>query len=97
MGNSRVNHLLYANDLCCISTSLDGLQDLLNVCSHYAAEYEIIVINNGRSVEILFRSKRFALSCMPNCHIGDEVFKFSSFVKYLGVCIIDAIANNKDM
>ena len=61
VGNISVNHLLYADDLCCFSQSLDGLQDLLNVCTHYAMEHEM-VINNDQSIGILFRSKRLALS-----------------------------------
>ena len=75
MGNIRVNHLLYqyrmyADGLHCFSSSLDGLQDLLNVYSHYVVEHDM-VINNDKSVEILFCSKPFALSCMPNCRIWD--------------------------
>ena len=33
VGNIRANYLLYADNLCSFSPSLDGLQDLLNVCS----------------------------------------------------------------
>ena len=43
LGNSRFNHIIYADDLCCFSPSLDGLQDLLNVCSNYAVEHDITV------------------------------------------------------
>ena len=87
VGNVSGNHLMYADDLCCFSSSMDSLQDLLNVCSHYAVEHDM-VINNDKSVETLFRSKRFALSCVPNCRIGDEVIKFCSSVKYLGYSLM---------
>ena len=41
LGNSRLNHIIYADDLYCFFSSLDGLQDLLNVCSNYAVEPNI--------------------------------------------------------
>ena len=56
-----------------------------------------MVLNNDKSVEIFFRSKRFALSCIANCRIGDKVIKFSGSVKYLGVCIHDSITDNEDI
>ena len=57
-----------------------------------------MVIDNYKSVGILFRSKRFALSCMPNCRISNiKVIKVSSSVKYLGVCINDTITENEDI
>ena len=94
--NIRVNRLMYVDDLCCFSPSLDGLQDLLNVYSHYAVEHDIVV-NNDKSEGILFHSIQFALSCMPNCRIGDKLIKFNSSVKYLGVCINDTISDNEDI
>ena len=30
-GNKRINHLMYADDLCCFAPSFDGLQDLVNI------------------------------------------------------------------
>ena len=94
--NIPVNHLLHADDLCCFSPSLGGLQDLLNVCRHYAVEHVVVIIND-KSVGMLFRSKRFALSCMTNRRIGDTVIRFNSSVIYLGVCVNDTITDNKDV
>ena len=56
-----------------------------------------MVINNDKSVGILFRFKVFALSCLPNCRIGDKVIKFSNSIKYLGVCINETITDNDDI
>ena len=96
VANIPVNHLLHADDLCCFSPSLDGLQDLLNVYSHYAVEHGMVIIND-KSEGMLFRVKRFASPCMPNRRIGDKVIRFSSSVKYLGVCVNDTITDNKDI
>ena len=36
IGISYINHLCYANDLCLISLSSSGMQQLLNICNEYA-------------------------------------------------------------
>ena len=53
LGNSRLIHIIYADDLCCFSPSLDGLQDLLNVCSNYAVEHDI-TFNCSKSVGVAY-------------------------------------------
>ena len=44
IGNSLLNHILFADDPCCFSPSLDGLQQLLLIdsCSECAAKNDII-------------------------------------------------------
>ena len=37
-----INHLCYADDLCLISLSSSGMQQLLHICNEYAAEHELI-------------------------------------------------------
>ena len=32
IGSKRINHLLYADDLCIVSLSSAGLQQLLSIC-----------------------------------------------------------------
>ena len=44
-GNSRLNHIIYANDLCCFSPSLDGLQDLYVVTKPLNMILHLIVVN----------------------------------------------------
>ena len=48
IGNTLVNHIIYADDICCFSPSVTGLQDLLAVC--YSFSYKNgIVFNNNKS------------------------------------------------
>ena len=47
VGNSCINHF-FADDICFMSSSLAGLQDLLDVCSAYA-EVRDIVFNCNKS------------------------------------------------
>ena len=38
IGYNLINRILFADDLCCFSASLDGLQSIVNVCSKVAME-----------------------------------------------------------
>ena len=40
IGDKKVNHLMYADDLVVLSPSSAGFQQLLNVCSVYGAEHD---------------------------------------------------------
>ena len=35
VGDDCLNHLIYADDICCFSPSIEGLQELINLCSDY--------------------------------------------------------------
>ena len=37
-----VNHLCYADDICLISLSSAGMQQLLIICDTYAKEYDLL-------------------------------------------------------
>ena len=39
LGTAFINHLCYADDLCLISLSYSGMQQLLHICNKYAAEH----------------------------------------------------------
>ena len=79
-----LNHIIYADDLCCFSPSLDGLQDLLNSCSNYAVEHDI-TFNCSKSVGVLFLPKYLSISNVPRVFLCNNVVKFKNNVKYLGV------------
>ena len=42
VGKSLINHLLFADDLCCFFPSIHGLQRIIDVCHLYAFSYNII-------------------------------------------------------
>ena len=39
VGKSLVNHLLFADDLCCFCPSIYGLQRIIDVCHSYASSH----------------------------------------------------------
>ena len=41
IGGKRINHMLYADDLCIVSLSSAGLQQLLSICDQYCAMHSI--------------------------------------------------------
>ena len=96
LGNSRLNHIIYADDLCCFSPSLDGLQDLLNVCSNYAVEHNI-TFNCSKSVGVLFLPKYLSLSNLPKVFLCNNVVKFKNNVKYLGVFLNNNLKDDDDI
>jgi hypothetical protein len=56
MHGTIINHLCYADDSCLICPSVKGMQRLLDVCSDYANDHDI-VFNTGKSVGMLIKSK----------------------------------------
>ena len=53
LGGKRINHMLYADDLCIVSLSSAGLQKLLSICDEYCASHSI-TFNVKKSVCMFF-------------------------------------------
>ena len=83
IGGVLVNHLCYADDICLISLSSAGMQQLLNICDTYAKEHDLLY--NG--------VKSYSLSFKPKCSIFNRpVFTLNHLniptvnqSKYLGI------------
>ena len=43
LGTAFINYLYYADDLCLISLSSSGMQQLLHICNTYAAEHLTVI------------------------------------------------------
>ena len=61
IGNTLVNHIIYADDICCFSPSVAGLQDLLSVCDSFSYKNGI-VFNSNKSQCMQFLPKSFHLT-----------------------------------
>ena len=64
LGKTMVNHLAYADDLVILSPSAKGLQKLLNICSEYGEEHDIMFNHKKRNV-CIFQSKVVLLLMYP--------------------------------
>ena len=91
INDSCLNHILFADGLCCFSPSLTGLQNLVNVCNAYSCSHDI-VFNYRKSVGALFFSENFKLSKPPFLPLGFDMVEFVDRVKYLDI-IMDSSSN----
>ena len=59
LGKTMVNHLAYADDLVILSPSVKGLQfiKLLNICSEYGEEHDIMFNHKKPECTCIFQSK----------------------------------------
>ena len=42
LGGQLINYLCYANDMCLISLSSAGMQQLLDICKQYAVKHSLL-------------------------------------------------------
>ena len=54
LGTAFINHLCYADDLCLISLSSSGMQQLLHIFNEYAAEHQL-VYNRSKLCSLCFK------------------------------------------
>ena len=84
IGSTLVNHIIYADDICCFSPSVAGLQNLLDVCDSFSYKNGI-VFNSNKSQCMQFLPKSFHLTNVLVVCLCNETLNFSKKVKYLGV------------
>ena len=82
----RLNHLVYADDLCLIAPSVHALQNLINMCEKFAEDNDI-VYNTTKTVCMCIRPKNFKCSFEPIVLLSGTKLKFVDCYKYLGVFI----------
>ena len=95
MGNMVVNHLMFADDICVFSPSINGLQCLLNICGDYAAEHEI-TFNCNKTIGVLFFPKKYKQPAPSNVFLNGVRVQFLDQVKYLGVWINASLKDDGD-
>ena len=96
LGGKRINHMLYADDLCIVSLSSAGLQKLLSICDEYCASHSI-TFNVKKSVCMFFK-------CSVNKHCDNSTvflsgnqINFVQEVKYLGVLLNPSMKTSIDV
>ena len=58
MGDSRLNHLLFADDLLLLSETSNGLQNCLNKLGHFCQEWKLDVNLNKTKIMIFSNGRR---------------------------------------
>ena len=84
LGGKILNHIAYADDLCLLSISSNGMQKLLDICENYAYDHDIIY-NSKKTVSMFFKPKLFKNTCNPLLQLCNNDLVFVEKCKYLGV------------
>ena len=88
-----VNHIIYADDICCFSPSIAGLQDLLAVYNSFS--YKNGIVFNSNKSQCM--PKSFHLTNVPVVRLCNETLNFSKKVKYLCVYLTNALTDDDDI
>ena len=96
LGGKRINHLLYADDLCIVSFSSTGLQRLLSICDQCCASHSL-TFNVRKSVCMFFKSKMKKLCDHVFVLLTSNNIDFVHETKYLGVIINSSMKTSSDV
>ena len=96
VGNTVVNHLMYADDLVIVSPSSAGFQQLLHICSQYGVSYDV-QYNAKKSVILICRTKGDKDLNFPPFFLSGQTLSVCSKTKYLGHIITDRLLDDDDM
>ena len=96
LGGKRINHLLYADDLCIVSLSYAGLQHLLSICDQYCVSHSL-TFNVRKSVCMFFKSKMNKLCDNVPVVLSGNTIDFVHETKYLGVIINSSMKTSSDV
>jgi hypothetical protein len=90
-----MNHYFYADDMCLLSPSAIGLQQLINVCTAYGAEHDIM-FNPTKSKCMTILPKRYKLS-IPKVSLNGDDLVYTDTIKYLGVILNNTFKDDADI
>ena len=91
IGGKLVNHLCYADDICLISLSCVGMQQLLSFCDIYAKEHDLLY-NGGKSYSLCFKLKCSTFN-IPTFTLNQLNIPNVNQSKYLGIVINETNCN----
>ena len=96
MNGTIINDMLYADDICIISLSSAGLQQLLNISSGYS-ELHDLTFNAKKSMCMYFSTSMNKYCGCPVIYLGNSICEFVKEVKYLGVMIHSSMKTTIDV
>ena len=96
MNDTIINHMVYADDMCIISLSSAGLQQLLKLCNGYSKLYDL-TFNAKKSVCMYFSTSMNKHCGCPVIYLGNSICEFVKEVKYLGVMIHSSMKTTIDV
>jgi hypothetical protein len=83
VGNHFFGALSYADDLCIMSPTLTGLQNMLQLCEIYGKEYDVMY-NSSKTKCMKFSKQVQNVENMPDVNLCGQSLKWVQSFKYLG-------------
>jgi len=97
VGEVLLNHLMFVDDICVFSSSVQGLQSILDVCQAYAESHGII-FNCSKTVCMTFKAKSAKSTVTPLLTLGGQNVKsVVNHYKYLGIVLDIELSDDKDI
>ena len=96
LGNSLINHFMYADVLALVSPCSAGFQQLLNICSEYGVKFDV-KYNAKKSVVMICRTKEDQKLNFPVFYLSGQILSVCNNCKYLGHIINDKLEDDSDM
>ena len=87
IGGQLLNHLCYSDDMCLISISSSGMQQLLNVYHSFSIEHSLLY-NETKSYSLCFKHNSIKFE-RSGFYLGEMLIPKVTQYKYLGVIISD--------
>ena len=96
IGNAKINHLLYADDLVLLCPSAKGLQKLIHHCEQYGIEHDI-TYNSTKSAIMIFKCDLLKNYTSKEFYLNEELIPIRSSYKYLGHILQDDLRDDLDI
>ena len=84
IGNRFIGALSYADDLCLIAPSRNGLKNMLKICDVYAKEYSL-AFNSDKSSIVVFNNS--SDTCNVEMTLNNKVINVNNVSQHLGIHI----------
>ena len=96
MGDTNMNHLLYADDSVILAPSPSSLQKLLKICEKFACENEL-TFNAKKTKCMCFCSMKLKAFVIPTVQFNGHNLVWVKEHKYLGVFLSDDLTDDSDI
>ena len=92
IGDYFYGAISYADDLCILSPTIAGLQEMLNVCTNYGKEYDVMF--NPKKTQCLKFSKNSSKDTNIYVKLSDQQLSWVNSFKYLGNWVSNTLSED---
>ena len=96
IGNLRINHLMYADDIVLLSPCASGLCELIKKCESYGIEHNVL-FNSSKSKIMIFECRLLKSNTAKSFLLNGNVLPQCSMYNYLGHTITYDLKDDLDI